>query len=54
MLDGLGIGGFGVAYNNLPKRSFGQREKIWIQNYMGACFQAPRATPGQKLMHHVH
>ena len=28
MLDGLGIGGFGVSYNNLPKRSFGQRKNM--------------------------
>ena len=30
--------------------------EITCQNYMGACFQAPHAAPGQQLieMHYVH
>ena len=56
MLDGPGIGGFEVSYNNLSKEVLAREKKIWVQNYMGACFQAPHATPGQRLMetHHVH
>ena len=55
MLDSLGIGSFGVSYNNVPKIRLLAGEK-GIQNYMGACFQAPHATPRQRLMemHHVH
>ena len=57
MLDSLGIGGFGVSYNNLSKEVLArEKKKIWVQNYMGACFQAPHAAPRQRLMemHHVH
>ena len=46
---------FGVSYNNLPKSEDLFRQR-WAQNYMGACFQAPHATPRLRLMemHHVH
>ena len=44
---------FGVSYNNLPKYVLAKK---WIQNYMGACFQAPCAAPRHRLMEtcHVH
>ena len=30
------------------------RDKFGSQNYMGACFQAPRAAPRQRLMEMHH
>ena len=54
VLISLWIGSVGFLTMTLPKIRFWQGK--WAQNYMGACFQAPRAAPRQRLMemHHVH
>ena len=53
MLDGLGIGCLGFLTIIYPNR-FWQwkwtRNELGSQNYMGACSQAPCATPGQRQM----
>ena len=54
VLDDLQIGSLWFLTITCPKEVLARKK--WIQNYMGACFQAPRAAPGQRLMemHHVH
>ena len=58
MLDSLGIdclGSLTIIYPNRFCQWKWTRNELGSQNYMGACFQAPCATPRQRLMetHHV-
>ena len=43
-----------ITFGNEKKK--GQGTSVGFPNYMGACFQAPHTTPGQRRMemHHVH